>query len=266
MNDNDTNPPSRKPTSSAQVSGGPKFKAKADMERPKPKRFYKDVTLEAGKAGFLILLDGRVVKTPMKQDLLVPAKALAEAIAEEWGRQGEVIDLEGMIFTKLANTAIDRVVPRRQEIVDELLGFAGSDLLCYRASEPAALVEREEAVWGPFLAWLKVEHEVEMSVASGILHVAQEPEMLETLGRLYEPFDGFALTGAHNLTTLTGSAVLALALLKEKATPEEVWQAAHVDEDFQIERWGADEEASRRRALRWQEFLKTYDFTRLSTD
>ena len=261
MNDNETNP-----SPSEISSGGPKFNAKADMERPKLKRFYKDVTLEVGEPGFLILLDGRVVKTPMKQDLLVPAKALAEAIAEEWAGQDEVIDLETMIFTKLANTALDRVVPRRQEIVDELLGFAGSDLLCYRATEPAALIEREDIAWGPFLAWLKESHDVEMSVASGILHVAQEPGALEKFGSLYESLDGFALTSAHNLTTLTGSAILALALLKEKSTPEQVWQAAHVDEDFQIERWGEDEEASRRRALRLQEFLKTYDFYCLSTD
>ncbi len=120
-------------------TGGPKFRANPDDVRPKPKRFYKQVTLEKDDQGFAIQLDGRPVKTPMKQNLQVRSEPLAQAIANEWDAQGDVIDHEAMLFTKLANTAIDRVAPRRQEIVDEIISYAGSDLLCYRASDPASL-------------------------------------------------------------------------------------------------------------------------------
>ena len=251
---------------SAQQCGGPKFSAKPDDVRPKPKRFYQDVRVKALDDGFVVLLDERVVKTPLKADLLLRSERLAEAIAGEWAGQQEEIELEGMILTKLANTAIDRVAPRRDVILDEISGFSEADLVCYRAEEPASLVEREDRVWAPYLDWLQGEHGVSLKTTSGIMHAAQEPDALLKIRGLFSPFDDFALTAGHNLITLTGSCVLALGLLYNRAPAEDIWQAAHVDEDFQIERWGEDLEAKRRRELRGEEFLKTYDFYRLSVD
>ena len=245
-------------------SGGPKFMSRPDDVRPKPKRFYKDVTLLEEGDHFTLHLDGRPVKTPMKNALLVSAKPLAKAAQAEWQAQEKHIDLETMIITKLINTAIDRVATRRHEIIDEITRFAGTDLLCYRASNHEALHAREAEIWDPYLSWLQQDFNINFKTTSGITHVEQAENELQKLKNELEKFDEFTLTAAHNITTLTGSAILSFALLKGQSDHEKIWQDAHIDEDFQIERWGFDEEAARRRQLRLHEFLKTYEFYQLS--
>ena len=250
--------------SRGEVPGGPKYMSKADDVRPKPKRFYKEVSVKPETQGFLVCLDDRIIKTPMKSTLSVGSRALAEAIAEEWSSQGEEIDSEAMIFTKLANTAIDRVATRRDDILSELVSYGGNDLLCYRASEPASLVDKENEVWDPYLNWFKDEQNIRFQLAAGVIHVAQETDELEKLSKLYDQFDEFALTSLHNMTTMTGSALLPLALLIGSWGVEDIWTAAHLEEDFQIERWGEDEEAQKRRKKRHEEFLLTHKFYELA--
>lgn len=246
------------------LPSGPKYMSKADDVRPKPKRFYKEVTLEVEGESHKILLDGRVIKTPMKETLAVKTEALAKAIQGEWAGQGEEIDSETMILTKLANTGIDRVAPRRADILAELVSYGGNDLLCYRATEPNSLVELERKVWDPVLNWFSDQHDIRMQLAAGVIHVAQEAIELEKLEALYDQFDEFALTALHNMTTMLGSALLPLALILGDWEHEEVWSAAHLEEDFQIQRWGQDEQAQNRREIRHGEFLETYKFYQLS--
>ena len=245
-------------------TGGLKFMANPDDVRPKPKRFYQTVSLEKSDGGYAIHLDGRPIKTPMKQSLQVSSEPLARAMADEWEAQVDVIDHEAMLFTKLANTAIDRVAPRRHEIVNEIVSYAGSDLLCYRASEPASLQAREAMSWDPFLEWLKATYNVQLQTTGGIIHVSQEESQLQRLGQVLSPYDDLSLTVLHNLTTLIGSAILPLALIETDWEEDHIWQVAHIDEDFQIERWGQDEEAQARRKKRRIEFDQTYAFFQLA--
>ncbi len=244
--------------------GGPKFMSNPDDVRPKPKRFYKQVSVETSDEGHAIHLDGRPIKTPMKQSLQVRSEPLARAIADEWDAQEDVIDHEAMLFTKLANTAIDRVGPRRQDIIDEIISYAGSDLLCYRASEPASLQVHEAENWDPFLQWLEGTYNVQLQTTSGIIHVSQEESQLQKLGQVLSSYDDLSLTVLHNLTTLIGSAILPLALIETDWQADHIWQVAHIDEDFQIERWGQDEEAQARRQKRRLEFDRTYEFYQLA--
>ena len=225
-----------------------------------PKRFYDKVTLENSDGGFLITLDGKPIKTPLKQDLSVPALNLGEAIAEEWRSQKDHIIVESMILTKLANTAIDRTFKLKNEIVDEIVNYAASDLICYRAECPLELTELQASKWDPVLQWLKDEQNVELSTAAGIIHQAQAPEELLKLKRLFEGFNEYSLTAIHNMTTICGSAILTLALVRGREQIGEIWSIAHIDEDYQIKRWGEDGEASERRRNRWLEFEQTYHF------
>ncbi len=229
-----------KPDDSPDSRVGPKHLAKADAIRPKPKRFYKAVTVEEQQGRFAILLDGKPIKTPVRQNFSVLAAPLAEAIAGEWESQQEYIDHETMVHTKLANTAIDRVATRRDEIIAEIKNYAGSDMLLYRAEQPASLIEREKQNWDPFLKWLSQTHAITLQPATGIIHVTQDPAELDKVEALYQPHDEFALTALHNMTSLTGSAILPLALIAEANgwTADDIWTAAHTDEDYQIEQWG----------------------------
>lgn len=255
MSDNET------PTDTDARSGGPKFAAKPDVLRKKPKRFYKTVSIIKDADHHAIHLDDRPIKTPMKNTLKVPSENLAKAIAKEWDDQQEEIDHETMISTKLANTAIDRVGPRRKEIMDEIINFAGTDLLCYRDESIRDLQDLESQIWDPFLSWLETDHDVKLKSASGITHVSQDEEELLKFKALYDAFDEYALTALHNMTSLTGSAILPLALTLGKGWKrDDIWSAAHVDEDYQIKRWGVDEEAEKHRNNRHNEYNLTYAF------
>lgn len=221
----------------------------------RPKRFYKDVAVKGkGGEGASLLLDGKPVRTPGKAALTLPARALAEAVAAEWRAQGERIDPTTMPLTRLANSAIDGVVGREPAVVDDIARHAGSDLVCYRAEGPKALVEAQRTYWDPVLAFARDELKAPLMLSEGVVHAAQPEASLARIRQEIEGLDPFSLAALHVMTSLTGSALLALAVLRGKLTPEQAWRAAHVDEDFQISQWGEDAEAKTRRENRWRDF------------
>jgi chaperone required for assembly of F1-ATPase len=220
-----------------------------------PKRFYKDVTIKEEEGGAAsLLLDGKPVRTPGKAHLALPTRALAEGVAEEWRAQQERIDPSTMPLTKLANSAIDGVRGHEQAVIDDILKYAGSDLLCYRAEGPKALVASQTKHWDPVLAWANSTLNAPFNLAEAVVHVVQPKASLGGVRRALEGLDTFRLAAMHVMATLTGSALLALAVLRGRLTPEQAWQAAHVDEDFQISQWGEDAEAAHRRAHRRRDF------------
>jgi chaperone required for assembly of F1-ATPase len=225
-----------------------------DKKTSLPKRFYKVVAVEDEGGRALLTLDGKPVRTPGKALLSVPSKALAEQIAEEWRRQGAYIDPRTMPLTRLANSAIDGVVEKTDAVVDDILAHARADLLCYRASGPEGLLAEQGKHWDPVIAWAKDALHAPLSLAEGVVHIAQPDESIAVLKRELDKLGAFELAALHVMTTLTGSALLALAVALKRLTPEEAWAAAHVDEDFQIGQWGEDAEAKARREARKAEF------------
>lgn len=219
-----------------------------------PNRIYTEVSVEPVEDGWTVLLDGRTIRTPAKAVFKVAAEPLAEAIAAEWEAQGERVDPSTMPLSRLANTAIDRVAGREAAVAEEIAGYAGSDLLCYRADQPEGLVARQRSAWDPVLAWAKDAMSVEFVTVAGIMHRDQPADALDIVQRELKDEDALSLSALHIITTLSGSAILALALAKRALTPDEVWAAAHVDEDWQISQWGEDAEAADRRAERRKEF------------
>jgi chaperone required for assembly of F1-ATPase len=207
------------------------------------KRFYKTVTVGEGNS---ILLDGKPVRTPAGTALALPTHALAEAVAEEWRAQGDAVNTATMPLTKLANTALDRATALRTDIVGELAGFAGSDLLCYYADEPHILIARQRAQWTPLLDWAHETHGARLKTAHGIMHVVQDDEAIAALRRALEALDDWTLTGLQTLTSITGSLVLALAVAAGRLTPAQAFALSRLDETFQAEKWGTDEDAQKR--------------------
>ncbi len=211
------------------------------------KRFYKEVDIEWTAEGIEVCLDGRSVRTPMRAHLRLPTERLARAVAAEWADQTETVDLSSMPMTGFANTALDRVAPRRDEVIKELTGYAETDLLCYRADEPAELVERQERTWQPHLDWLSDTHGARLVPTSGIVHVAQDEAALASIRGVVGARDDFSLTGLHVLTMGTGSIVLGLAVADGALDAAGAAAAGHLDELFQSELWGEDAEAAARR-------------------
>ncbi len=228
-----------------------------------PERFYKQVSVEPADGGFAVLLDGRQVKTPLKQPLVMPGETMADAVASEWDAQGTHINPAAMIMTKLANTAIDRVAGDEARIIGEIVDFAGSDLICYRADRPEGLVARQVQHWDPVLGWIGDTHGCKFVCVAGIMHAEQPSVSLETLRAALSGEGPYRLTAIHNLTSLTGSALIAMKVAAGALEPEAAWLAAHVDEDWQIEQWGEDEEAQARRALRKADFDATVRFLKM---
>jgi chaperone required for assembly of F1-ATPase len=229
-------------------------RAQVLMQTPKVRRFYRDAGVGEAEGGFALTFDGRVARTPAKRPLVAPTRALAEGLAAEWAAQGETIAPETMPLTRLAHSALDGVAQALDATIAEIVGYAGSDLVCYRATEPEALAARQAAAFDPALAFAEAELGARFALAGGIIHVAQ-PEASLAKVRAAIAREPFAVTALHALTSLSGSALIALMVARNATTPEAAWAAAHVDEDFQIERWGADEEATRRREARRRDFV-----------
>ncbi|MCA3555181.1 ATP12 family chaperone protein [Aestuariivirga sp.] len=225
------------------------------------RRFYKDVTV-TGELG--IALDGRPVKTPMKAPLRLPTRALARIVAAEWAEQGDEITPATMYFTKLANTAIDRVAKHRAAIVREAVDYANSDLVCYRTDRPPELVARHVGAWDPIIDWAMTDLDAPFEVTVGILHRPQPQAALAAFGEAVKALSDFELAAFHSIMTLTGSALIAMMLARQAATPEAAWAAAHVDEDYQTGHWGEDAEAQARRAARHAEFMACCRFMALA--
>lgn len=242
---------------------GPVELARRSVRQPAlRKRFYE--TAEAVPEGdaFAVRLDGKPVRTPAGRALAAPTLPLAQAIADEWQAQRDVIDPSKMPLTRLANSIIDGVCDRPRPVAEEVEKYLGSDLLCYRAGEPSGLVERQRRAWDPVLDWAAQTLGARMSVSDGIVFVAQ-PDAALAAARAAIPEEPWRLGAVNTVTALGGSALLALALLRGRLTAEEVWLAAHVDEDWNIERWGQDEEALARRAFRFAELKAAETVLRL---
>ncbi len=233
----------------------PVKRAQSAMRKDMPKRFWKEVSLAAtADGGWRLLLDGRSLKTPGKRELIVPRADLAEGVAEEWRAQKAHLDPGSMPLTRLANSVLDGVVDRFDEVVDDAAKYAGTDLVCYRADTPARLVARQTEGWDPLLDWLETTHGARLSVAEGIVHVAQDRRALAALRAAVAAFDPWRLAGFHTVTTLSGSFVIALALARGRLERDQAWALAHLDEDWNAELWGRDTEAERRLAFRRIEF------------
>lgn len=229
-------------------------KLRQERKPARLKRFYKKASLKPVKGGWLVLLDGKELKTPAKNTLLITSEPLAKAIVDEWNGQGEYIEPDSMPLTKYANTALDRVAPRRGAIIDEIVAFASSDLVCYRADTPQGLVDMQSALWNPVLDWAQKTHNLGFVCVAGIIYATQPEITLVGLYNLLEQETDSALNAIYNLTTLTGSALIALAVCHGAIQADFAWQAAHADEDWNIRQWGSDADAAERRALRRAEF------------
>jgi chaperone required for assembly of F1-ATPase len=218
------------------------------------KRFYKraEAAGEAGEGGFAVLLDGKPVRTPARRALAAPSRALAAAIAAEWNAQADVIDPGRMPLTRLANVVIDAVAEKSGPVADEIARYLGSDLLCYRADAPEGLVAKETELWDPVLSWARDELGARFVQVQGVIHATQPQEAIAA-ARAGIPADIWRLGAASSITTLTGSALLALAVAHGAIDGERAWAAAHADEDWQMAQWGRDDLALARRAFRYAE-------------
>jgi chaperone required for assembly of F1-ATPase len=220
---------------------------------PQRKRFYAGAGVDEGKSGFLVTLDGRPIKTPSGHQVIVPARSIADAIAAEWNAQADTINPLTMPLTRFANSVVEGVAGKVDAVVDDIAKYLRSDLLFYRAGHPEALVAREAAHWDPILFWAADTLGAHFILAEGLVHVRQ-PDSAVAAARAALPSDPWSIAAMHVVTTLTGSALLALALLRGVLDQDQVWVAAHVDEDWNIEKWGADEEVAARRAARLVDF------------
>lgn len=247
------------------VASGGKMPRREPFRAPLSKRFYAVAGVGSDSAPpFRVLLDGRPVRTPAKAVLALPARALAEAIAAEWSRQASVIDPATMPLTRLANTTIDGVVGKEALLRADIAAFAMSDLLCYRAEVPEELARRQSAAWDPVVRWAEERLDCHFKLAAGVMPVAQAPACRDQTLIALSGRGAFALAALHTITTLTGSALLALAVSERQLDAEAAWSAAHVDEDYQISQWGEDAEASERRAHRYAEMQAAVLFLRAS--
>lgn len=231
--------------------------------RQTPKRFYKDVTVAARGSGHAVHLDGRPLRTPGKLVLVLPTPQMAEAIAAEWSAQGATIDPMSMPLTRLANSVRDQVEGREPEVRADIVKYAGSDLLCYRADGPAELVAQQAAAWDPMLEWARETFGADLAVCTGLMPVDQTAASRAAIEAAVAKLESFRLASAYVVTTLLGSVVLMLAADAGRLTPEEAWRAAHIDEEWQISKWGEDAEAARRQEKRKTEFLAALRLNRL---
>jgi chaperone required for assembly of F1-ATPase len=224
------------------------------------KRFWKAAEVVGEGGGWGIALDGRPVRTPARAALVVPNQALADAIAEEWRSTGEEVDPRAMPLTGLANAAIDRIAPDRAAFSAGLARYAEADLTCYRAEGPRGLVERQQARWDELLAWARRRFDIDFVTTDGLVHVAQPPATIERLAHAVAALDAFHLAGLSPLVTIGGSLIAALAVLEGAMTADHAWDAVSVDEQWQLEQWGADAEAEAALDARRRDFMASARF------
>ncbi len=230
------------------------------------KRFYRDVEIGGGAGEFQVLLDGRPVRTPAKNLLILPTRALGEAIAAEWREQTETVVPAHMGLTRLANSALDTVRLNRDHTIGEIARFTATDLVCYRASDPDDLAARQNAAWQPLVDWVADEFQADLAVTDSLLPVAQSESCLSALCGAIEAFEDFPLTGLHAATAACGSVVLGLALGHGRIDGAAAWEFSLIDESFQIELWGEDEDSTERRAALKRDIVWAAEFLALSQE
>lgn len=240
------------------------------MTEWKAKRFWKEATVAEVDAedgvGFRVLLDGRGVNTPGKVPLVMPTRSMAMAVAAEWNAQdGEIAPLS-MPHTRSANSAIERVTPQLAGVSEMLLGYAETDLLCYRAEKPDELTQRQASEWDPMLDWGADVLGARLEVRTGVMWVSQDPAAIASLKTAMAEIGPFPMTALHDLVTLTGSLILGLAVAQGRLPAKEAWRLSRIDETWQIEQWGADEEAEEAAAIKEAQLLHAETFWSLCFD
>lgn len=230
------------------------------------KRVYRAVRVAQVGDGWSILLDARTLQTPARAPLLLPRRGLAEAIAAEWDAQTEKVVPATMPLMQLAATAVDRTSPQRRQMIDEVVGYAGTDLVCYRADRPPELVARQSAIWQPLVDWVTLRFDAPLVVTTGVVPKAQSAAAITAIRAAIEPLDDFRLTALHSATTACGSAAIGLALLDRHLDADAAWSASQLDETFQNEQWGEDPEAAVRRAALKRDIAAAAHFMTLLRD
>lgn len=225
------------------------------MSEWKAKRFWKEAAIEAADGGFAVRLDARPVKTPAKRPLILPTQALAEAVAAEWDAQEEEINPHLMPMTRTANAAIDKVATQHGEVADMLAAYGDSDLLCYRADFPEGLVERQAEQWDPMLDWGAEALGARLEPRTGVMHEPQDPAALEVLRQQTHALGPFELAAFHDLVSLSGSLILGFAAARQLRSLDEIWTISRLDEIWQAEQWGRDEEAEAAAEVKRAAFL-----------
>ncbi|NOR61172.1 MAG: ATPase [Rhodobacteraceae bacterium] len=209
------------------------------------KRFWEQAHVVKAEGGFTVMLDKRPLKTPMKRPLIVPSEALAAEIAAEWQAIEGKVDHATLPFTQFAHAGLDQAIDERAEIAAKISLYGETDLLCYRAEAPQELVSRQAAVWDPLLQWSAETLGAPLTATTGIVHLAQPEASLKALAAQVQPFRGFQLKALYDWVTISGSLVLALAVTKNRLTAEEAWGLSRLDENWQEEQWGVDDEAQK---------------------
>ncbi|MGG7564692.1 ATP12 family chaperone protein [Rhodovulum sp. DZ06] len=235
------------------------------------KRFWKSAAVaetdekigDLGIPGFAVELDGRRVKTPVGRTFLAPTRAMAEAAAAEWEAQEENVNPLSMPVTRAVNVALDRVIPERAAVQEIVAAYGETDLLCYRAEWPEELAGRQAAGWDPLLSWAETRHGAPLVRAAGIMHAAQPGASVAALTAAVAALDPFELTALHEFVVLSGSLVIGLAILDGAVEAETAWGLSRIDEDFQAEQWGVDEEAEALAARKRKDFLQAERFLAL---
>lgn len=207
------------------------------------KKFYKEVSTSKDEGGVRVLLDDKPIKSPLGEMLILPTVGMADAIAKEWQVDGDEIQPEKMPLTRFANTSFDRVKKQRKLVEDEIVGFADTDLLCYRADHPEELAKMQTKAWDPILEWLQAEFSITPQVTNNILHIEQNSKDIEKIEALVVSMDDFTLSALHSATSILGSVFLAMALQKGRLSVDAAWDASRIDESYQIKHWGEDQEA-----------------------
>ena len=236
------------------------------MSEWKARRSWKDVLVRDGEGGWQVWLDARVLRTPGKQALTLPTRALAQAVAQEWRDSGEVIDPGAMPMTRYANSAIEKVRVQFDAVADMLAEYGATDLLCYRADQPQSLAEMQAQAWDPLIDWAATRLAAPLRITEGVIPVAQPPQSLLNLRNHLAALDDFGLTAAHDLIALPGSIILGLAVLHGRLDAAEAHRLSRLDEDFQARQWGRDDEAEAAAATRAQALQDAARFWALSQD
>ncbi|MGH1331166.1 MAG: ATP12 family chaperone protein [Paracoccaceae bacterium] len=229
------------------------------------KRFWKETAVEAAAdgAGFEVRLDGRMVRTPAKTPLVLPTRAMAEAVAREWDAQEGKINPLGMPVTRGANAALDKVAAQHSEVADMIADYGDSDLLCYRAASPAELIARQAQAWDPLLDWAETALDARLLPRTGVIHQPQDSGAIAALRERVHALDPFELAAFHDLVAMSGSLVIGFAALHEYAPISQLWDLSRIDEDWQIEQWGKDDEAAELAEVKRAAFMSALTFYQL---